>query len=78
MGSKQRIWDVDFEAVEDVANRIMRKKLSSKKWQKNGVFYFYYCVLKFAAYKFFWVNFQLIQTQNQILHFMVLTSNFSQ
>ncbi len=38
MGSKQRIWDADFEAVENVANRIMRKKLSAKKWQKNGVF----------------------------------------
>jgi hypothetical protein len=34
------------------------KKVSSKNpWQKNGVFDFYYCIQKFSAYNFFWVNF---------------------
>ncbi len=41
-------------------------------WQKNGVFDFYYCMEKFSAYNFFWVNFYCfflrIETQHQILH----------
>jgi hypothetical protein len=37
------------------ANMIQKKteKLSMKKWQKNGVFDFYYCGQKFSANNFF-------------------------
>jgi hypothetical protein len=28
------------------------KKLSAKKWQKNGAFDFYYCVQRFLTYNF--------------------------
>jgi hypothetical protein len=31
----------------------MQKKLLAKKWQKNGVYDFYYCMQKFSVYNFF-------------------------
>ncbi len=45
----------DFESVK----KLVRKKFSAKKWQKNGVFDFKYLIecKSFAPYKFFWVNF---------------------
>ncbi len=49
----------------------MRKKLSTKKWKKNLVFYFYYFVQIFSAYNFFWVNFFVFFPTNQILLFMI-------
>ncbi len=33
------------------------KSYPRKKWQKNGVFDFYYCMQKFSPYSFFWMNF---------------------
>jgi|688.fasta_scaffold1608879_1 hypothetical protein len=39
--SKNAKFEADFESVGKVANRIMRKKLSAKKWPKNGIFDFF-------------------------------------
>ncbi len=46
----------------------------SEKETENGDFDFYYCVQKFSANNFFWVNvlqfFQQIRTHYQILRFL--------
>ncbi len=56
------------------------KKLSTKKWEKNGVFDFYYCVRNFSVSNFLGVNFltffQRIRTQHRILRFRIPISNF--
>ncbi len=56
------------------------KKLSTKKWEKNRVFDFYYCVQKFSVCNFLGVNFltffQRIRTQHRILRFRIQISNF--
>ncbi len=44
MGIKNAEFDADFESVEIVAIRFMRKKLSEKKWQKNEDFEFFVCM----------------------------------
>ncbi len=35
--------------LEKLQKKLMRKKLSTKKWQKMEFFYFYYCVHKFLG-----------------------------
>ncbi len=59
------------------AKKVISEKL--KKWQKNGVFDFSYCMQKFSAY-YFWVIlfafFQQIGTQHRILRFMIPIPKF--
>jgi hypothetical protein len=47
MGMKNAKFCAAFESVEKVAKNVMQKKLSGKRLQKNGVFYFYYSIPKF-------------------------------
>jgi hypothetical protein len=44
-------FDIDFKSVRKVAKKLKRKKLSTKKWQKNGFFTF------ITACNFFQANF---------------------
>ncbi len=65
-------FDVGFESVDKVAKKLMLKRLSMKKWQKNGVI---------GVFDFYWVQnffvriflhfFLRIRTQHQILRLML-------
>jgi hypothetical protein len=46
MGIKSTKFDADIESVEKVAKNACEKSNQPKKGQKNGVFYFYFCVQK--------------------------------
>ncbi len=72
---KNAAFCADFESVEKVA-----KKVNSKKWQKNGVFYFYCCMQKLSVTSLVWtfLNFFFIGFGLSIwfLRFMVPIPNF--
>ncbi len=79
MGIKNAKINADFESVGKVAKRLMRKKLSAKKWTKNRTFDFYYCGKKFSAYNFFWVSFSAYFEDSKSASnfaFMIPVSNF--
>jgi hypothetical protein len=50
MGIKKAEFDGNFESFEKVAKKLMWKNLSTKQWQKNGDFDFYYCAQWFSSY----------------------------
>ncbi len=81
MGIKKRRIFADLESIEKVAKKHMQKKLSTKKWPKNGVFDFYYCVQKFSAYITFlgeiFCIFLKIPSRHQILQCMIPISKYS-
>ncbi len=54
--SKDSEFDVDFESGEKVANRLKLKSYNRQSDTKIEFFYFYYCVQRFSAYNFFWMN----------------------
>ncbi len=53
---KSGIW-FRFRIRWKICKKSHAEKLLTKKLQKNGVFYFYYCVQKFSDYNFFQVIF---------------------
>ncbi len=76
--SKNAEFDAHFESVKKVAKNFMRKKLSTKNWQKMQFWLVLLCAKIFWPTTFydFLHFFQRIRTQHHILHFMIPISKF--
>ncbi len=60
--------------ISNPLKKLMRRKLPTTKWQKNEVFYFYYCVQKFLACNvFMWTFFSFfLMDSNHSIEFCVM------
>jgi hypothetical protein len=72
---KNAEFDSDFKSVENNAKNLMRKQLSTKKLQKNGVFFTFITVAKSFLSELLCHYFQWIRTRPRILRFMVPLSD---